>query len=102
MNRIALLRGICLSIALVATMPGRAADQSASAPKNAPSMEQKMQEMKKSEGPGKDMQQMMAHCAEMREQMKQGKPMSADMHKMMQGCDRMDAQMPMPSGTKDR
>lgn len=47
---------------------------------------------------GMDMQQMMAHCAQMRQQMRQGASMSPDMQQMMAHCDQMDRQMGGMSG----
>lgn len=41
---------------------------------------------------GMSMQQMMAHCAEMRQQMQSGATMSADMRAMMAHCDQMSGQ----------
>ena len=47
---------------------------------------------------GMNMQQMMAHCAQMRQQMRQGAGMSPDMQRMMAHCDQMDRQMGSGSG----
>ncbi|TDH62092.1 hypothetical protein E2C06_12960 [Dankookia rubra] len=47
---------------------------------------------------GMDMQQMMAHCAQMRQQMRQGASMNPDMQQMMAHCDQMDRQMGGMSG----
>ncbi|WP_245704935.1 hypothetical protein [Belnapia rosea] len=41
---------------------------------------------------GMNMQQMMAHCAQMRQQMRTGATMSADMQAMMAHCDQMHPQ----------
>ena len=49
---------------------------------------------------GMNMQQMMAHCAEMRQQMRPGATTSADMQGMMAHCDQMDRQMGGMSGAQ--
>ena len=46
---------------------------------------------------GMNMQQMMAHCAQMRQQMRPGAAMSPDMQAMMAHCDQM-SQQGTPSG----
>ena len=47
---------------------------------------------------GMSMDQMMAHCAQMRQQMRPGATMSSDMQSMMAHCDQMDRQMGGMSG----
>lgn len=47
---------------------------------------------------GMNMQQMMAHCAEMRQQTRPGAAMSPDMQAMMAHCNQMDQQMGGMSG----
>lgn len=49
---------------------------------------------------GMSMQQMMAHCAEMRQQMQSGAVMSADMRAMMAHCDQMASQPGAASGQR--
>ena len=48
---------------------------------------------------GMNMQQMMAHCAQMRQQMRPGSTMAPDMQRMMAHCDQMHPQTGSASGT---
>ena len=47
---------------------------------------------------GMNLQQMMAHCAQMRQQMRPGAAMSPDMQAMMAQCDQMSQQQGTASG----
>lgn len=51
---------------------------------------------------GMNMQQMMAHCAEMRQQMRAGASMSSDMQAMMAHCDQMGGSTGTQRGTRAR
>ena len=88
----------CFALALAPAPSVFAQDQPARTTQPAPASKPNP----KDDMSGMSMDQMMAHCAQMRADMKAGKPMSPEMHRMMQQCDQMDGQMEMPSGTKDR
>ena len=51
---------------------------------------------------GMNPQQMMAHCAEMRQQMRAGASMSSDMQAMMAHCDQMGGSTGTQRGTRAR
>ena len=97
-SRMALM---CLVVS--AAVAGSAFAQNQTPPSPPASSTTTMKDMGKGSGmSGMNMQQMMAHCTEMREQVKEKKPISADMQKMLKECDDMDRQMQMPSKTKSR
>ena len=54
-----------------------------------------MSQMDHSNMGGMNMNDMMAHCAQMKQQMRSGTAMSADMGRMMAQCDQMDRDMGM-------
>jgi hypothetical protein len=76
-------------LAAVAFLPVACASQQ-SAPPNARAMTSPSSIAAGSMSSGKDMQTMMAQCADMRRQMQPGAAMAPNMQQMMTQCDQMD------------